>query len=537
MAVDIPYISYYMVIDAIKSCTILSEPTCKSMRFKWVSSPHWEKGVVPEKDMLFVCSSKAAERTAMLFPGALIITIAIPEDLKRLSYIDSPLVIVEENAASYGLLQKLQNYFLAIQSWQSELAHVVPSADGFRQILNKSARIIGAPLLLYGSESQPIASALYNIGSPLCKDFAMREREIVNSVRMIRRSPVSFKSGNNDIVIEAAVLGEDKGDSLLLIALFEKEPTAGQHDLFGKLVLALENRPELQTGRFNPVRYSFFSLFDDLINGRYVSRGQLDDYATNIRIPLDAEFRLICFEPHKQGQRRNLSELAQELRCANNAKNASVVYDDRLYLLFYSKGLDSSLSNKAIESQLEPYCSSDDGFLAVSQVFDEITNLRYAYQQVKLVAKYKRNIDLSCWFTVSGNGRHRLCYTFEEALRFLIVDSDDMGPALRDFSFSHTILDKIIAENAANGGDDARILATYIHYERKATVVAEKLHMHRNTVLYRIGKIEDRFGLDFNESWTRDRLLFDFSILYSKLIHDPSLFEKIVGCTFEELFS
>lgn len=537
MAVDIPYISYHMIIDALRPCTIIAEPERKPLRFKWVSSIRWEKGVVPERDMLFVCSAKAAPKAAALYPGALLVVVAEASALAALDKIGSPLVVVEQNAASKNLLQKLQNYFLLIQSWQSELAHVAASADGFRQMLNKSARIIGAPLLLYGSDAQPLAKALLNIGSPLCKDFLSREREVVNSVRMIHRSPVSFRNGASDLIIENAAIGEEKGDQLLLMALFEKSPTRGQRDLFDMLATSLSSRADLQTGRFDPVRYSFPALFDDLVNGRYVGRGQLSDYASNIRIPLDAEFRLFCFEPRESEPRENLSDLARALKRINGTRSAATVYDDRLYLLLYSKGLDSSLSNRTIEEQLLPHCNPEKGFVAVSQVFDEITNLKFAYQQIQLVSKYKSNIDLAYWFTVSGEERGKLCYTFEEALRFLVVDSDEMSPALRDFSFSHTILDKIIAENAANGGDDARILAAYIHYERKATVVAEKLHMHRNTVLYRIGKIEDRFGLDFDESWSRDRLLFDFSILYSKLIHDPELFEKITGRSPEELLA
>ncbi|WP_165053042.1 MULTISPECIES: CdaR family transcriptional regulator [unclassified Adlercreutzia] len=537
MAVDIPYISYHMIIDALRPCTIISEPERKTARFKWVSSVHWEKGVIPERDMLFVCSAKAAPQAAALYPGALLIVMADAPALEGLGELGSPMIVVEQSSAPTGLLQKLQNYFLLIQSWQSELAHVTTSPDGFRQMLNKSARIIGAPLLLYGNDAQPLAKALTNIGSPLCKDFLCREREIVNSVRMIRRSPVSFKNGPSDLVIENATIGEEKGSQLLLMALYEREPSRGQRDLFDMLATSLSSRADLQTGRFDPVRYSFFALFDDLVNGRYVSRGQLNDYASNIRIPLDAEFRLLCFEPREGVPRENLSDLALTLKRINGGRSATVVYDDRLYLLLYSKGLDNSLSNRAIEEQLLPHCDPAKGFVAVSQVFDEITNVKFAYQQIQLVSKYKDNINLAYWFTMSGEERGKLCYTFEEALRFLVVDSDEMSPALRDFSFSHTILDKIIAENAANGGDDARILATYIHYERKATVVAEKLHMHRNTVLYRIGKIENRFGLDFDENWSRDRLLFDFSILYSKLIHDPELFRKIVGCSFEDLFA
>lgn len=165
----------------------------------------------------------------------------------------------------------------------------------------------------------------------------------------------------------------------------------------------------------------------------------------------------------------------------------------------------------------------------MSQVFDDISNLLFAYQQTNLVIKYKEFVNLEQRFTTADKELQAPCYTFEEVLKFAILDSSDMNQELKDFSFSHTILEKIIAEDIATGGDDARILASYIHHERKATAVAEKLHMHRNTVLYRIDKIEKRFGLNFDESWSRDRVLFDFSILYCKLMRNPELYREILG--------
>lgn len=197
--------------------------------------------------------------------------------------------------------------------------------------------------------------------------------------------------------------------------------------------------------------------------------------------------------------------------------------------LLHSKSLDSSLSNLTIENQLQGLSGSFDGFVTVSQVFDGISHLKLAYQETQLVAKCKGIVDFEQYFTVAERKKRKNVYTYEECLRFCILDFDEMSQELKDFSFSHTILEKILAEDAENGTNDIRILATYIHYERKATVVAEKLHMHRNTVLYRIGKIERRFGLNLDESWSRERVLLDFSIFYNKIMRNPELARAILG--------
>lgn len=529
IAAEIPPISYHMLLDAMQPCKILKEPPRWPAKIKWVSSPRWSQNFIPSKEIAFVCSIQETKRTSLLFPESLLIVISdrgIPAECET---IPNPTIIVKDDFSASSLLERLQGYLLLVQSWRNEITKIPPSPKALKTALDISGRLIAAPLLLYGKDGQAISKAFFNIRNPLCKAFMRREREIVNSVRALHRPSVPFKEGKGTLFIENAVFGNEKTEQILILALFESQPTIGQRDTLYMLVELLESRPDLQTRKMRGRQITPYELFDNLANGRYISKTQLNDYATNLRIPLDAEFRLFGFIQDKPETRGCIDDLALALKKVNRGKSLIVTHDERLYMLLHSKGFDDSLANKVVEDQISPLAKGVSGFFAVSQVFDEITNLKFAYQQIDVVAKHKAHIDLSSWFTMANQDERRLCYTFEEALRFLLVDPEGMSPELRDFSFSHTILDKIIKEDAENGCDDARILASYIHHERKATTVAEKLHVHRNTVLYRIGKIADRFGLDFSESWTRERVLFDFSILYAKLIHNPDLFKKVTG--------
>lgn len=51
----------------------------------------------------------------------------------------------------------------------------------------------------------------------------------------------------------------------------------------------------------------------------------------------------------------------------------------------------------------------------------------------------------------------------------------------------------------------------------ETTPTAQQLHMHRNNVLYRIGSIEKRFGIDLGQFGTRERLIscYRYKILTS----------------------
>ena len=71
----------------------------------------------------------------------------------------------------------------------------------------------------------------------------------------------------------------------------------------------------------------------------------------------------------------------------------------------------------------------------------------------------------------------------------------------------------LIAAKALAAGEGFAI-STYSISEALTT---QQLHMHRNNVLYRIGSIEKRFGIDLGQFGTRERLIsyYRYKILTS----------------------
>ena len=58
--------------------------------------------------------------------------------------------------------------------------------------------------------------------------------------------------------------------------------------------------------------------------------------------------------------------------------------------------------------------------------------------------------------------------------------------------------------------DDCKLLFEYLRGERKSSAVANLLHMHRNTLLYRIKRIEDEYHIDLDDWSTRERLIVEY---------------------------
>jgi DNA-binding PucR family transcriptional regulator len=72
------------------------------------------------------------------------------------------------------------------------------------------------------------------------------------------------------------------------------------------------------------------------------------------------------------------------------------------------------------------------------------------------------------------------------------------------------VLSAIAEQDAEANTDNYEFLYSYLAHERRTSVVAEALHMHRNSVNYRVSRIQEQFNLDLDDP----KLRFDLIVAY-----------------------
>ena len=77
-------------------------------------------------------------------------------------------------------------------------------------------------------------------------------------------------------------------------------------------------------------------------------------------------------------------------------------------------------------------------------------------------------------------------------------------------TYAGAVLDRICEYDAIAKTDNYEFLREYLNCERRASVAADTLHMHRNNVKYRIDRIEQQFDIDTNDPDLR----FDLMLAY-----------------------
>ena len=160
--------------------------------------------------------------------------------------------------------------------------------------------------------------------------------------------------------------------------------------------------------------------------------------------------------------------------------------------------------------KLEKYISERHDRAAVSRRFDSLGDIREHFKAVSLVLKLGEAVDPG-----------RAVYNFEEySLQVMLrLCGQALDPRVFCMREALTLSDF----DRDNGSDFFRSLYTYLLHNKSLSAAAEELKVHRNTLLYRLGRVSEITGLDVSGDGILLPMLLSYQILRyrSKLENVP----------------
>lgn len=177
----------------------------------------------------------------------------------------------------------------------------------------------------------------------------------------------------------------------------------------------------------------------------------------------------------------------------------TTLHKSNLVLLMHQ---DEKEQGKKLESLLGRYQLE----CGVSNGFSDLTQSKVHYEQSALACQY-------------GVGNERSCLHFfedhyEKHFFRTIRSSVDAG------LFYHPSLSALIQYDQEHQSNFVETLYWYLVYYKNLNHVAQQLHVHRNTLTYRLSKIEDLLGISLDDNATCRHLHLSLLIEKSKNV-DP----------------
>lgn len=492
---NLPAVTYGMLVDFLGKDCIISSPTQTRRVFRWLKI-HGGEGFEPLAgvrlgQLLNICQIEHAREILDTSPEAFVCATIRNRTLPEWapSYRDRLLLVEQHDAFLYFcfLIMKLFTDSLLLCT---QLDNAARNGAGLQAALEIAAPAVNARLSCFDAGEALVAQA----------DPSDREKGAETEGK-------GHCKNRKEIAIDGSPFA-------ILQAESSSELSAGQRDLLEIVSAHLEpifrRSWDEQAHLMCPHRH----LLASLIEGKSDRLAGASDGIQNLlkETASAAQFKLLLLNLAEA--KTSPAVLASHAQPINGGNCLVFAYKGDLCVLCFAGEEDSLLSHKRTQADATKHLSKFPELLATSsQIFDKLEDLDLAYQQASMTRDFLPLLDKEPQSISEAHPKPKVT-PFEICLAYYLMSGSEKNERLLDFTFSHTLMQKLSEEDEANGTNHLEIFWHYLICERNATMVADRLHMHRNTVLYRMDKIQKRFDLDLSDPNVREKMILDFKMFF-----------------------
>lgn len=426
------------------------------------------------------------------------------------------LLLFPEDIDFFEVANKLLKGLFRLNSWENKIKTIIASREPIQNLIEAGADIFGEnPLVLlsvsFNVVGRSMDSTAYNerVNRLLQRGYLTQEESDIMS-RMgyplhredyreaMRVDPPTYMGCSFFLI---AFPSSMKQAAFFTVYFVATEPTQGLLDIFRYYSALVQDyiKSQLKPGEQMPSALEMF--MDDILLHTNEDRAYLSDRAKQLQLPLNEPYRvgLIQWEAYSRDQADYV--LWRVRSVLGNSVYRIMRYHDSILLLMKGSVSHSNILKSMDETadKLSGILSVCNGYLGFSPEVDNLFKLDVAYKQACSAAKYGK--------MVAGDEK---LYFYSEYYIYDMIDSYSSR-----FGINDMFVQKLrLLENKDEGSfNNLNLLRCYLMSERNLSVTARLLHMHRNSVIYRISKISDILGVDMDEPDVRLRLLISFKIL------------------------
>lgn len=491
-------------------------------------------GMSLNEEFVYLCDDPAVPMLAANAGYAFICV--LPEDAKPS---DCAACTYCGTSSITSLLGVLQDDFYRYRNWERSMDRSIAADEGIQTLIDLSQPflknhvvVVDPALKLLGSSKlecdDPITIELINHGYhtesnikkfSLNKRFDVWSREkgfIVNKTNKICKYTTvvwSFKTRNSFSLIAIMMCNVVEADDTVLYC-FKKM-------LDRVLYYAKRDYPDDK-----PSGNQASQFVRDLVLGEIPNESVAKEYCHALSIPCAGKFCVFYIDATATDApvNRVLADISQAVAPAK-----AVLLNDVITVLCFNCSKNGCthacetelcpMKRKSISLRIEDVLVRYGLKCGRSSSFEGIYQADVAFQQAKAAFSVSDATGNSP-IPLPNRRKREHIYQFDQycldyAIMQVVGSNKDVLLATDACKKIRHILDD---DNHA-GTDNARFLYSYLALERRGSLVAEALHMHRNNVKYRIDRIEERYGINTDNPMERLELTIGFAVIHSWMMH------------------
>ena len=432
-------------------------------------------------------------------------------------------ILVDSPLSPEQLLNRIQSLFFRIDKWALQLYTAVSRKKDIQELLDLSVEIIPNHIQITDSTFMKVAStAGIPCDDPICERLEKYGYHPEETVEAFRKNDLySVWEKATDIYYDPST---EISKYPTLHRIFKKrgvyfahsvmscnnaEITPGLRDKYRILMDAVGAAIEQIWTEQPSGMHIYDAFFANLLEGKISNHNEILERANYVNFPSAGRFRLFCIAP------RNNESVISNLMMSE----FSDIFP-RFKLLNYRQNIIAAshsvslTEDNVVESEkklFEDFLNKYDADCGISLPIFNLCDISYGYQQIKLALKYRSAPNEEALYeTKPAEARiHR----FEDLFPFIFTGE---GSAIRDIWYHsdyHNKLFSLKQQDRLHGKGFFKLLRAYLENERRITETAAVMNVHRNSLPYRIAKLQDILDMDLADLAVRKRLSYCFVLI------------------------
>jgi len=424
-------------------------------------------------------------------------------------------ILVTQNLGYKKLVNLILNTFEKYQSYDVQFEKMMSREASLQNFIDLATDVIEMPLCMIDMNHNTLAisSKLDSPEDPLWD--AMKQGYGYNHYEVVRQSEPKIHEMQSPYTSTVEMISNISGHYIRVSTLFSGHRaigTIGIHktgdfalpfekhtiQLFHFIVKKLQKRLNLLS-EIKESRGKFYEQFIlDIIAGKVVESYDIDKGLSKLGIKRNNYYQM-GYISFKKDTIRTDYHFAMMDYLEIILPNSKCVMTNSNILVLFSMERCLSLS-EPLNSKLENFLDTNECICIISPVFNSLENLSKILQLINEALPYVK---------FNGKDQKNIYYFHDYTAEYCIQH------ALNNNRFAtsyHPQLQLLIEYDQANDTDYFETLKLYLRSNCNTTLVSKLLYIHRNSLQYRMNRIEDILKGDLADWRYRRNLLVSYEI-------------------------
>ncbi len=498
----------------------LADPTVNIDNIAFLAEP----GLEPCSNILYFADDAMAQDAASenaIFNVVLFDCTEIPEALAISSSTNA--VLLRDGSNPFAAYNQLQGFFLEDARVTDIVRRMLTahfSNNGLQYVVEEASRALGNPIVVVDSAYHYVARHvegsldMTNRADQVLDQEFRYESVLEEGVDFIKRERITERcaEAKRPIVVYNDVLGANTmitpsvvhGVTIAHTMMIERNHPFSDVDVecmarLGRFVAQEMQKTSLYAAsRGQMDSYFLVSLLNDEQPSHAVTSRRLSvlDFK-----PLPYLYVCVLEANHAYLDAHDFDTVALQL--AGCLQSSIYAHYEHALVIVFSRDTDMGLGDYT-EEMLRKVCEVNDLSAGVSNAFDDLTHIHSHYEQARSAIRAGR---LVCLYLDD-----RCLYHFCDYAHVDMLDITNKQYNL--LNFVHPSLMRLARYDREHGTELMDTLFIYLQNGCNTQRASKMLSLHKNTLLYRLGRIREILGFDLSSGEDQFMMQYSFRILF-----------------------